>query len=92
LVQIPLNLRAVAKKHVFGSEAKLAGKSCQLMLCGSAILSLFSCVGKQKFLHFIAVVSGFVALCLTVGGMKSCRFRVISYQFTQKQKRATTLE
>lgn len=48
------------------AKRNLQGRAAKLMLCGSAILSLFSCVRKQKFLHFIAVVSGFVALCLTV--------------------------
>jgi len=47
------------------AKRSLQGRAAKLMLCGSAILSLFSCVRKQKFLHFIAVVSGFVALCLT---------------------------
>ena len=50
------------------AKRSLQGRAAKLMLCGSAILSLFSCDGKQKFLHFIAVVSGFVALCLTVWG------------------------
>ena len=48
----------------------------------------------QTELLFVIVTVCWAALNLAhnVGGMKSCRLRAISYQVTQKLKRATTIE
>jgi len=70
----------------------------------SVELSLSSVGKKQALLVFSALVlrigktkcaclcGGYFVCCPTVGGMKSCRLRAISYQVTQKLERATTFE
>jgi len=46
---------------------------------------------RWVFISF-SMLLRFHCMIANVGGMKSCRLRAISYQVTQKLKRATTLE
>ena len=77
------------KKHVFGSEGTVAGKGSHTV---AFVRGLFPCFHFCLYAANYPLSLVFLRLCLTVGGMKSCRLRAISCQVTQKLKRDTTLE
>jgi hypothetical protein len=86
-------LKIELKKMCGGENKKYrrVGNECRLILCPINISFLF-CLFTMVYFQFSTVVSVFLRLLVTFGGMKSCRLRAISCQVTQKLKRATTLE
>src|SRR5574344_467097 len=70
--------------------------------CPKTVKLIIKQISKNNFLiscfSLILIINDYSVECkvfcmnANVGGMKSCRLRAISYQVTQKLKRATTLE
>ena len=64
----------MAKKHVFGSDGKVAGTDCQTLACALDITAI------RNTLHITARRFNYVAVRVRVG-MRFCKVRVMCVSF-----------